>query len=62
MTDRDRTTRSDDDATEPERPQTVQEREGVAPSQQENPPKAEGDRDEAEDGEGGGRAARVNGE
>lgn len=54
MKDQDKRTRSDQDAApEPVRPETVQEREGVAPSRQKDPPKAEGDRDEAEDGDGG---------
>lgn len=62
MTDRNGDTRNDDDAPEPVRPETVQERERVSPSQQEDPPKAEGDRDEAEDGEGGDRGDEGNGD
>lgn len=37
------------DAAEPERPQTLQEKEGRAAHQQDDPPKAEGNRDEAEE-------------
>lgn len=62
MTDRNGDTRNDEDAPEPVRPETVQEREGVAPSRQENPPKAEGDRDEAEDGEGAGEGEKGGGD
>lgn len=64
MTERNGGARNEDDAPEPVRPETMQEREGVAPSQQEDPPKAEGDRDEAESDRGeteaGERADRGN--
>lgn len=35
-------------ADEPERPPTIQEEEGVAPHQLEDPPQAEGDRDDVD--------------
>lgn len=41
--------REPDAAPEPERPPTVQEKAGVSPNQVEDPPKAEGNRDEAEE-------------
>lgn len=37
---------ADDDAPEPERPPTIQEEEDVAPSRLEDPPQAEGTREE----------------
>lgn len=51
MTDQKKQRHKERDASEPVRPETVQEDEGVAPSQQKDPPKAEGNRDEADGGD-----------
>lgn len=51
MTDQKKQSHKERDTPEPVRPETVQEDEGVAPSQQEDPPKAEGNRDEADGGD-----------